>query len=161
MGIDAPSLEGFLFPDTYIFLKTYTEKDILKILVNQHQHNYQKLLKNINSIQHMNIRDMATLASIIQGEALEIDEMPMISSVYHNRLNKNMLLQADPTIQYIIPGKPRRLYNKDLDIESPYNTYKYKGLPTGPINNPGYAALYAAAHPRKTSYLYFVASRIY
>jgi UPF0755 protein len=67
-----------------------------------------------------------------------------------------MLLQADPTIQYIIPGKPRRLYNKDLGVDSPYNTYKYKGLPPGPINNPGLKALKAAIMPAETEYLYFV-----
>ena len=106
----------------------------------------------------MNIREITTLASIIQGEAIYDDEMPIISSVYHNRLNNNMLLQADPTIQYIIPGKPRRIYNKDLEVDSPYNTYKYKGLPPGPINNPGLKALKAAITPAETDYLYFVSN---
>ena len=69
-----------------------------------------------------------------------------------------MLLQADPTIQYIVPGKPRRLYNKDLEIDDPYNTYKYQGLPPGPINNPGLDALNAAVNPAKTDYLYFVSN---
>ena len=98
------------------------------------------------------------MASIIQGEAMYEDEMPIISSVYHNRLKKGMLLQADPTIQYIIPGKPRRLFNKDLEVDDPYNTYKYKGLPPGPINNPGLAALEAALNPVETEYLYFVSN---
>ena len=155
LGIDAPSLEGFLFPDTYILTRTYTEEEIVKILVNQFKHNWELVQKH-SSIR-MNIREMTTLASIIQGEAVYPDEMPTISSVYHNRLNKNMLLQADPTIQYILPGKPRRLYNKHLKIDNPYNTYKYRGLPPGPINNPGLAALMAAANPKETEYLYFVA----
>ena len=158
MGIDAPSLEGFLFPDTYILLKTYTEEEILKVLVNQFMHNHRQLLKEFKPIQYLNMCEMTTMASIIQGETAQIDEMPIISSVYHNRLNKNMKLQADPTIQYIIPGKPRRLYNKDLDVDSPYNTYKYKGLPPGPINNPGLAALKAAIMPEETDYLYFVSN---
>ncbi len=98
------------------------------------------------------------MASIIQGEAMYEDEMPIISSVYHNRLKLGMLLQADPTIQYIIPGKPRRLFNKDLEVDNPYNTYKYKGLPPGPINNPGLAALEAALNPVETEYLYFVSN---
>ena len=98
------------------------------------------------------------MASIIQGEAMYEDEMPIISSVYHNRLKLGMLLQADPTIQYIIPGKPRRLFNKDLEVDDPYNTYKYKGLPPGPINNPGLAALKAALNPAETKYLYFVSN---
>ena len=156
LGIDAPSLEGFLFPDTYILLKTYTEEDIIRVLVNQFKHN-MKALKHISSVK-LNIREIATMASIIQGEAMYEDEMSVISSVYHNRLKRRMLLQADPTIQYIIPGKSRRLYNKDLEVDDPYNTYKYKGLPPGPINNPGLAALKAAMNPAETNYLYFVSN---
>ena len=158
LNLDAPSLEGFLFPDTYILLKTYTEEEILKILVNQHQHNHRQLLKTFKSERRMNMLEMTALASIIQGETAHDDEMPIISSVYHNRLENNMLLQADPTIQYIIPGKPRRLYNKDLDVDSPYNTYKHKGLPPGPINNPGLKAMKAAIMPAETDYLYFVSN---
>ncbi len=158
LNIDAPSLEGFLFPDTYILLKTYTEEEIIAILVNQFMHNRRKLLNDFKPAVPMNIREITTLASIIQGEAIHDDEMSIISSVYHNRLNNKMLLQADPTIQYIIPGKPRRLYNKDLDVDSPYNTYKYKGLPPGPINNPGLKALKAAIMPAETDYLYFVSN---
>ena len=156
LGIDAPSLEGFLFPDTYILLKTYTEEDIIRVLVNQFTHNMDEL-KQYSRVQ-LNTWEIATMASIIQGEAMYVDEMPIISSVYHNRLKKNMLLQADPTIQYIIPGRPRRLYNKDLAVDDPYNTYKYKGLPPGPINNPGLAALKAAMNPTETKYLYFVSN---
>jgi len=158
LNIDATSLEGFLFPDTYILLKTYTEKEIIEILVNQFTHNKRNLLKEHRPVQPLNMWEITTLASIIQGEAIHDDEMPIISSVYHNRLDKNMLLQADPTIQYIIPGKPRRLYNKDLGVDSPYNTYKYKGLPPGPINNPGLKALKAAIMPAETDYLYFVSN---
>jgi len=156
LGIDAPSLEGFLAPDTYILLRTYTEENIIRILVNQFNHNMQGIKGSSPSVK-LNMREITTLASIIQGEAMYEDEMSTISSVYNNRLKKGMLLQADPTIQYILPGKPRRLYNKHLKVDDPYNTYKYKGLPPGPINNPGYSALYAAAHPSQTSYLYFVA----
>ena len=155
LGIDAPSLEGFLAPDTYILLRTYTEENIIRIMVNQFNHNMQRIKESAPSV-HLNKREITTLASIIQGEAMFVDEMPTISSVYNNRLKKGMLLQADPTIQYILPGKPRRLYNKHLKVDDPYNTYKYKGLPPGPINNPGNSALYAAAHPSQTSYLYFV-----
>ena len=156
LGIDAPSLEGFLAPDTYILLRTYTEENIIRIMVNQFNHNMQRIKESAPSV-HLNKREITTLASIIQGEAMFLDEMPTISSVYNNRLKKGMLLQADPTIQYILPGEPRRLYNKHLKVDDPYNTYKYKGLPPGPINNPVYSALYAAAHPSQTSYLYFVA----
>ena len=156
MGIDAPSLEGFLFPDTYILIRTYTEEDIVKIMVNQFKHHLKQVQKDAGI--NFNMREITTLASIIQGEAVYVDEMSTISSVYHNRLKRQMLLQADPTIQYIIPGKSRRLFNKDLKIDNPYNTYKYKGLPPGPINNPGQAALVAAANPADSGYLYFVAN---
>lgn len=158
LGIDAPSLEGFLFPDTYIMLKSYTEEEIIRVMVNQFKHNFRSKVKPELGNISLNLREIATLASIIQGEAVFGDEMPVIASVYHNRLKQNMLLQADPTIQYIIPGKNRRLYNKDLNIDNPYNTYKYKGLPPGPINNPGLDALLAAVNPASSSYLYFVAN---
>jgi UPF0755 protein len=156
LGIEAPSLEGFLFPDTYILLKTYTEEDIIRVLVNQFAHNIDELKQY--SMVKLNTWEITTMASIIQGEAMYEDEMPIIASVYYNRLKRGMLLQADPTIQYIIPGRPRRLYNKDLEVDDPYNTYKYKGLPPGPINNPGLAALKAAMNPAETKYLYFVSN---
>ena len=159
LNIDAPSLEGFLFPDTYILLKTYTEEEIIEILVNQFTHNKRNLLKEHRPVQPLNMWEITTLASIIQGEAIHDDEMPIISSVYHNRLNNNMLLQADPTIQYIIPGPNRRLFNKDYlrYRDNPYNTYSHKGLPPGPINSPGFHAIKAAAYPVNTSFLFFVA----
>ncbi len=157
LSISAPSLEGFLFPDTYIFLSTYTEENIIQILVNQFKSKYSQHVKPYARKIRLTQLEIASLASIIQGEAMYKDEMRTISSVYHNRLRKNMKLQADPTIQYILPSRKRRLYNKDLKIDSPYNTYLYKGLPPGPINNPGLAALKAAANPDQTEYLYFVA----
>ena len=138
-------------------LKSYTEEDIIQVMVNQYNYNYDKYIKDAGERMNFSKLEITTLASIIQGEAMDEKEMPMISSVYHNRLIKKMYLQADPTIQYIIPGENRRLYNKDLKVDSPYNTYKYKGLPPGPINNPGLAALIAATKPDKTDYLYFVA----
>jgi len=157
LNIDAPSIEGFLFPDTYIFLSSYTEEQIIKIMVNQFFYNYKKHIKRFKGHTSLSMREITTLASIIQGEAMHNDEMPTISSVYTNRLKRKMRLQADPTIQYIIPGKNRRLYNKDLRVDSPYNTYKYNGLPPGPINNPGLSALKAAIHPVESNFLYFVA----
>ncbi len=157
LGVLAPSLEGFLYPDTYIFLTSYTEEDILQILVNQFNYVYNKNIKPMAKKTGMSKLEITTLASIIQGEAIFSDEMPLISSVFHNRLRKNMLLQADPTIQYILPNRKKRLYQKDLKTDSPYNTYLYRGLPPGPINNPGLDALRAAANPAETDNLYFVA----
>jgi UPF0755 protein len=153
-GLDATNLEGYLYPDTYLILKNYTEEDILRVMVNQFIYNYnENISENI-----LNMHEIVTLASIIQGEAMYDDEMKLISSVYHNRLNKKMLLQADPTIQYILPERKKKLLKKHTKIDNPYNTYLYKGLPAGPINNPGIMAIIAAAYPDKSNYLYFVSN---
>jgi UPF0755 protein len=105
----------------------------------------------------MTLHQVVTLASIIEGEAMVDAERPLISAVYHNRLRLHMPLQADPTIQYLVPGRGRRLLKSDLSIDSPYNTYLYPGLPPGPVNNPGMASIVAALHPAPVDYLYFVA----
>ena len=110
--------------------------------------------KKLNLSKHQ----VLTLASIIEGEAIYDSERAKISAVYHNRLNIGMKLQADPTIQYIIPDSPRRLLNKDLKIRSPYNTYLNWGLPPGPINSPGKSSMLAALYPEKNDFLYFVAT---
>ena len=158
LNISAPSLEGFLFPDTYYFLTSSLEEDIIQIMVNQFFHHYDKSLQFFAKRRDMSMLEVVTMASIIQGEAMYEDEMKKISSVYHNRIKKGMLLQADPTVQYAIPGKNIKLYYKHLKIDNPYNTYKYKGLPPGPINSPGLEALKAAVTPLTTDYLYFVAN---
>ena len=123
-------------------------------MVNQFIYNFKEFVNNKTNLPDS---DLVILASIIQGEAMYSDEMNKISSVYHNRLRKDMLLQADPTIQYILPKKKRRILVKDTKIQNPYNTYINKGLPPGPINNPGLDALIAAGNPLTTDYLYFVA----
>jgi UPF0755 protein len=106
----------------------------------------------------MNRHQILTMASIIEGEVVVDSERVLVSSVYHNRLRRGWMLGADPTIQYIIPGPPRRLLHDDLEIDSPYNTYKYRGLPPGPISNPGKKSILAALFPAQTRYLYFVAT---
>jgi UPF0755 protein len=98
-----------------------------------------------------------TMASIIDGETNKTEEMPVIAGVYYNRLRIGMRLQADPTVQYLIPGGWKRLIYDDLNIDSPYNTYKFAGLPPGPINNPGKEAIRAALYPQKHKYIFFVA----
>jgi len=148
------NLEGFLFPDTYVFLKTYTEKDIIHILLDQFIIKYNK---NVVLNNQLNIYDTIILASIIQAESKYKVDMDTISSVYNNRLKENMLLQADPTIQYILPEKKQKLLYKDTKIKNPYNTYINYGLPPGPINSPGLDAIIAASNPPNTNYLYFVA----
>ncbi len=157
LGVPADNLEGFLFPNTYLFLKSATPRDILSELVRQYRLVMTDSLKALARDRGLSELEVVTLASIIEGEAIYDDERPTISAVYHNRLRKGMRLQADPTIQYIIKDGPRRLLNRDLRIDSPYNTYLYRGLPPGPINNPGRESLLAAVTPDTTDYLYFVA----
>ena len=157
LGIQSENLEGYLYPDTYFFYDGVDEVSIIKRLVKEFQVFWND--SNISMANSMNFsqHEILTLASIIEGEAIYDSERPIISAVYHNRLKRDMKLQADPTIQYIIEGGPRRLLNKDLRIKSPYNTYLYKGLPPGPINSPGFMSLHAALYPEENEYLYFVA----
>jgi UPF0755 protein len=157
MQIDQNSLEGYLLPDTYFFYWGMEEEEIVRFLVTKCLDIFTGTVRaRLDSI-NMDIHEILTLASIIEGEAIFDDERRTISSVYHNRLKKRIKLQADPTIQYILKGPPRRLLYKDLETDSPYNTYKYYGLPPGPINNPGRKSILAAIHPEDTRYLYFVA----
>ncbi len=155
---EAPNLEGYLQPETYFFEWKTGAKRVIQRLVSRTLHIFEP-----DSVQFRmkqlgwNRREVLTLASIIEGEAVVDSERAIISSLYHNRLRLGWPLQADPTIQFAIPGPPRRLLNKDLEFDSPYNTYKYKGLPPGPINNPGRRSILAALFPRRTSYLYMVA----
>jgi len=161
LGIKAVSLEGYLYPDTYSFsadlpMSSTKEVDVIITLVSEFKEKFSEAI-NSKEISY-SMHEIVTLASIIQGECVYSDEMYTVSSVYNNRLNKGWKLQADPTIQYIIPGKNKRLYNKDyFRHDSPYNTYLYKGLPPGPINSPGIHAIKAAAYPEKTDYMFFVA----
>ncbi len=157
LGIQAESFEGFLFPETYYFFEGESPENILLKLVNEYKDTIRDTVLNRSPEMEMTELEIITLASIIEGEALHDSERPVISAVYHNRLNKGMKLQADPTIQYIIDDGPRRLLNKDLRVDSPYNTYLNNGLPPGPINNPGAASILAAMHPSEDDFLYFVA----
>ena len=157
MDIKAPTLEGFLFPETYYFVETESPRIILRKMVSEYQDHISDDMRNRITELGFSELQLITLASIIEGEAIYDEERKNISSVYHNRLNKGMRLQADPTIQYIIKDGPRRLLNKDLNIESPYNTYLNEGLPIGPINNPGLKSILAALYPAESEYIYFVA----
>jgi len=157
LGFEYSSLEGFLFPDTYLIAWGKTEEEIIQILTDQFKSLYNELAKNSKMTEKRNQLEIVTMASLIEGEAMLDDEKPIIAGVFYNRLEKRIKLQADPTIQYIIPDSPRRLLNDDLKIDSPYNTYLYYGLPPGPINNPGKESLKSALYPEETDYLYFVA----
>ncbi|MDZ7261583.1 MAG: endolytic transglycosylase MltG [candidate division KSB1 bacterium] len=157
LGISAPTLEGYLYPDTYYLPWGLREEETIGVLVKEFQKHFPDSLKQRAAELGLTPHQAIILASIIEGEVMVDSERPIISAVYHNRLKRGILLQADPTIQYIIPGGPRRLRNRDLEIDSPYNTYKHPGLPPGPINNPGVKSILAALYPANVNYLYLVA----
>ncbi len=152
--IEGPSTEGFLFPETYTIDPELKIEKIHEIML-------QMFYKKLNSITEKEIPPKklykkVIIASIIEREAIHKEELPIMASVYYNRLKKGMKLQADPTIQYILKNPKKKLTLKDLEIDSPYNTYKYKGLPPTPISNPGYEALKSAIFPLETEYYFFV-----
>lgn len=153
LNINSNSLEGYINPDTYFFLEETPERNIRKLVERQ-----KDVLNNISKNKKVDLKDyeLLILASIIQAEAATEEEMPLISSVYHNRLRLGMLLQADPTVLYG-KNKKKNLSKADLvDKSNHYNTYVYSGLPPTPINSPGRKAIYAAANPANTNYLFFV-----
>ena len=155
--VDASSLEGYLYPNTYYLYHDSSPEEIIDILLSEFWKKFNKNLQDRANQLGFSVHEVVTLASIIEGEAMLDSERSTISSVYHNRLKINMKLQADPTIQYIIPGPPKTLSNRDLKIKSDYNTYQNYGLPPGPINNPGIASIKAALYPEDTNFLFFVA----
>jgi UPF0755 protein len=157
MGVQARNLEGYLFPDTYRFSWETTPEKVAQILVEQFRKIYADSLRGRADEIYFTLEQVVTLASMIEAEARDGDEREMISAVYHNRLKRGMLLQCDPTVIYALPELDRPLLLKDLEVDSPYNTYKYPGLPPGPICNPGKASILAALYPAQANYLYFVA----
>ena len=156
-NIKGKSLEGYLYPDTYYLYHDSLPDEIINILLTEFWKRFDKNLIDRTNQLGLSVHQVVTLASIIEGEAMLSSERKTISSVYHNRLKINMKLQADPTIQYIIPGPPKTLSNRDLRIKSDYNTYQNYGLPPGPINNPGIESIIAALYPEDTNFLFFVA----
>ncbi len=158
LGINAPTLEGYLYPDTYRFDLNPTPEKIIKRMVSRFYEIFTDSLRERAKQLGMSIHQVVTLASIVEGEAALDSERTTIAALYMNRLRRKMLLQADPTIQYIIKGGPRRLLKTDLKINSPYNTYIHAGLPPGPVNNPGLASILAVLFPVHVNYLYMVAN---
>lgn len=157
LGLDQNSFEGYLFATDYEIYERSSPAEVITLFYEAFKKFYNdSLIARTESIG-FTINEIVTLASIIKGETNKEDEMKTISGVYHNRLRIGMRLQADPTIQYVLAGGWKRLTFKDLKLDSPYNTYKYSGLPPGPINSPGTAAILAALYPEKNNYLYFVA----
>jgi UPF0755 protein len=155
-NIPGERLEGFLFPDTYKVPKGMKERDLIELMLKRFEEVIQGEFKEKLEKQSLPLYGIVTLASVIEKEAVIDEEKPLISGVFHNRLAKGMRLQSDPTVKYVLPKSRKNLYYKDLEIDSPYNTYLHKGLPHGPICSPGKASLKAALAPASTDYLYFV-----
>lgn len=152
---NAQSLEGFLSPNTYEFTRTQSVQDMVATMLKEFRQVAQQI--GLNSDLHR----IVTLASIIEKETAVAEERPLVASVYYNRLEKSIALDADPSVIYaeLLQGNYRgALHHADMQIPSPYNTYRHAGLPPGPIANPGKSSLEAAMHPASTDYYYFVSN---
>ena len=156
LGTEGENLEGYLFPNTYQFPKRTPPAEIVKRMVNQFMTVYDESFRERAIQLRMTQREVATLASIIEEETASPSERALISAVFHNRLKKKMRLQSDPTVIFSLVDFKGRLTKKNLSVPSPYNTYRFRGLPPGPISNPGRDALYAALYPANVDYLFFV-----
>ena len=156
---DIVSLEGFLYPSTYYFDKKSSEKEVLSVFLNQFDKIYNNQIKEemIKTKTDMTLQEVVNLASIVEKEAVLDDDRPVIASVFFNRLDIDMPLQSDATIQYAFDKRKEIVLYKDLEIDSPYNSYKNKGLPPTPIANPSIKSIEAVLNPSETDYLYFVA----
>jgi UPF0755 protein len=156
LGIESESLEGYLFPDTYKFTKSFGEEKILKSMVKRFKKALTpELLKRAKELK-LSLNQVVTLASMIEREAYIDSEKPLISAVFHNRLKLRMKLESDPTVIYSINAPPRRVYKKDLKKHTPTNTYLHSGIPPHPIANPGLKSIQSALYPANVNYLFFV-----
>ncbi len=152
---DRPSrLEGYLFPDTYEFKAGTTEHEIINKMLGRFQEIFYTEISG--KLENRSLDEFIIMASIVEREARVESERPIIAAVFYNRLELNMPLQSCATIQYILGYNKEKLLYDDLEIESPYNTYKYAGLPVGPISNPGRNSINAALKPADVDYVYFV-----
>jgi UPF0755 protein len=158
LGIEAESLEGYLFPDTYQFIKGMTTEEMLARMVQRLREQITLEVLARAQAKGLTLHQLLTLASIIEREAVAPQELPLISAVFWNRLRREMPLQADPTVQYAVGKERRALSRADLQVNSPYNTYRVPGLPPTPIASPGKAAIQAALDPARVNYLYFVSA---
>ena len=154
-GLSGTTLEGYLYPDTYLFGRGLSAASIVDAMVKRFWQVFSPLKKRAEETG-MSVESTITLASIVEKETGQAEERPVIASVFLNRLKKKMRLESDPTVIYGVKEFNGNLTKKDLTEPSPYNTYLIRGLPPGPIANPGLAAIRAVLYPAKTDYLYFV-----
>ena len=156
MGIEALCFEGYLFPETYFFEKNVSSREIIRTMVERFRKVFNPLWERRPDDFPFSAFETIILASLIEKETGDPEERMLISSVFHNRLRNSMRLESDPTVIYGIDNFDGNLTRKHLRAPTDYNTYTKKGLPVGPITNPGKASLEAAIFPEETSYLYFV-----
>jgi UPF0755 protein len=156
---DAPTLEGYLFPDTYALPRRAGARGTIDAMLARFMHAFDATLRAAATRQRLSLRDVVTIASLVEKETAQPAERPIVSAVYRNRLRIGMALQCDPTVIYALMRADRwhgNLTRRNMQIDSPYNTYRYPGLPPGPIAAPGLASLEAALRPADVPYLYFV-----
>jgi UPF0755 protein len=155
----ARNLEGYLFPETYAVPRKTDAPKLVRLMVGRFEHVFTQELRDAAAARQLSVRNAVALASIVEKETAKPEERPLVAAVYLNRLRLRMPLQADPTVIYAIQQTGTytgNLRHADLTIDSPYNTYRYPGLPPGPIASPGRASLDAAVHPADSDALYFV-----
>ena len=157
LGVEGPSVEGYLFPDTYQFVRGMSVDEMLSRMVQRMRGKLTPELVARARARGLSVHQLLTLASIIEREAIDPEERRLISAVFWNRLRLDMPLQADPTVQYAVAKERRALTRADLASDNAYNTYVHRGLPPGPIASPGLAAIEAALDPAPVKFLYFVA----
>lgn len=156
LGVEGPTLEGYLYPDTYVFTKGMSAEEIIGKMAGRFKSLYYSEIEILARVKGMPMKKVVTLASIIEKETGAPGERGMISAVFHNRLKKRIRLQSDPTVIYALKDFNGNLTRKDLLKKTPYNTYIHYGLPPGPIASPGRASLLAALNPDSADYIYFV-----
>lgn len=155
----AKDLEGYLFPETYALPRQTDASKLVRQMVTAFERALTPEIRNAATARQLSVRQLVTLASIVEKETGKAEERPMVAAVYHNRLRIGMALQCDPTIIYALAKAGRfdgNLHREDLQLDSPYNTYRYPGLPPGPIASPGRASIEAAARPADADVVYFV-----
>lgn len=156
LGIDAPSVEGYLFPDTYTIPEASDARDVIALMYRRTTSVLSRLDPALLRESGLSVHALLTLASLIEKETAVGSERALVASVFHNRLKKNMKLDCDPTVRYATRKFTGRIGYRDLAYDSPFNTYLYRGLPPTPICSPGLASIEAALSPETTDYLYFV-----
>ena len=156
---EASNLEGYLFPDTYALPRNVTAYDLVRLMVERFEQVFDENLREATAARGWTIREVITLASVIQKEVANPEDGPLVSAVYNNRLRIGMALQSDPTVSYALQSVglyDGNLTRESLTFDSPYNTYRYTGFPPGPIAAPGRDLIEAALHPADVKHLYFV-----